>query len=250
MKLGAVKPDPQRYLATDFGRRPNPNAGFGYNAAMEELSVIQKIAVWVIPVLFAVTLHEVAHGWMAKLCGDDTAKSLGRLSLNPLRHVDPVGTLLVPGLLLFMSSFLPGGGFIFGWAKPVPVSWSRLRNMRRDIALVAFAGPAANLLMALAWAMVIRLAAWVHVDFIGYMGLAGIAVNVVLAALNLLPLPPLDGGRIVTSLLPSRWAAQFARIEPYGFYILLALLATNMLLYLLALPVTLLQRLFFTIAGV
>ncbi|WP_054773226.1 site-2 protease family protein [Methylogaea oryzae] len=221
---------------------------------MEELNLIQKIAIWALPVLFAVTLHEVAHGWVAKLCGDDTARRMGRLSLNPLHHVDPVGTLLVPGFLLLLGSFLPGGGFIFGWAKPVPVSWNRLRNTRRDVALVAVAGPVANLLMALLWAMAIRLAVWIHVDFItgplAYMGVAGIAINVVLAALNLLPLPPLDGGRIMTSLLPPRLAYKYAQIEPYGFYILLALVATNLLSYLLAVPVTLLQGLFIAIAGV
>ncbi|TAN51978.1 MAG: site-2 protease family protein [Methylococcaceae bacterium] len=220
---------------------------------MEELSLIQKIAMWALPVLFAVTLHEVAHGWVAKLCGDDTAKRLGRLSLNPLHHIDPVGTLLVPGLLLIMGSFMAGGGFIFGWAKPVPVSWERLRNTRRDVALVAFAGPCANLLMALGWALLIRLAVWLHVDFItvplGYMGMAGISINVVLAALNLLPLPPLDGGRIVTSLLPPRLADKFAQIEPYGFYILMALVVTNLLSVFLAVPVTLLQRLFIVVAG-
>jgi Zn-dependent protease len=220
---------------------------------MQDLSLIQKIAIWVIPVLFAVTLHEVAHGWMAKLCGDDTAKRMGRLSLNPLHHVDPVGTLLVPGVLLLMSSFLPGGGFVFGWAKPVPVSWERLRNTRRDIALVAAAGPIANLLMALIWAMLVRVAVGVHVSFItepmAYMGLAGISINVVLAALNLLPLPPLDGGRITTSLLPPRWAVNFAKIEPYGFYILLALVTTHVLSYVLAWPVAILQRFFIAIAG-
>ncbi|BBL70316.1 peptidase M50 [Methylogaea oryzae] len=236
------------------GRPPNTALRFGYNAAMEELNLIQKIAIWALPVLFAVTLHEVAHGWVAKLCGDDTARRMGRLSLNPLHHVDPVGTLLVPGFLLLLGSFLPGGGFIFGWAKPVPVSWNRLRNTRRDVALVAVAGPVANLLMALLWAMAIRLAVWIHVDFItgplAYMGVAGIAINVVLAALNLLPLPPLDGGRIMTSLLPPRLAYKYAQIEPYGFYILLALVATNLLSYLLAVPVTLLQGLFIAIAGV
>lgn len=221
---------------------------------MEELNLVQKIAIWALPVLFAVTLHEVAHGWVAKLCGDDTAKRMGRLSLNPLHHIDPVGTLLVPGVLLLIGSFFPSGGFVFGWAKPVPVSWNRLRNARRDVALVAVAGPLANLLMALGWAMLVRLAVWIHIDFItgplGYMGVAGIAINVVLAALNLLPLPPLDGGRIMTSLLPPRMAMQYARIEPYGFYILLALLATNLLSYLLTMPVILLQRVFTAIAGV
>lgn len=226
----------------------------GYNADMEDLSLLQKIAMWALPVLFAVTVHEVAHGWMAKLCGDDTARRMGRLSLNPLHHIDPVGTLLVPGILLLASNFIPGGGFIFGWAKPVPVSWNRLRNPRRDIALVAFAGPAANLLMAFIWAMIIRFAVMLHLDFItvpmGYMGVAGIGINVVLAALNMLPLPPLDGGRIMTSLLPSNLAARYAQLEPYGFYILMALIMTHTLNYLLSPPIKLLQQVFVAIAGV
>lgn len=214
---------------------------------MHDFTLIQKISIWIIPVLFAITLHEVAHGFVAKLLGDNTAKSLGRLSLNPLHHIDPVGTLLVPGLLMAL------GGFIFGWAKPVPVDFNRLRHPRRDMALVAVAGPGANLLMAIGWALIARLAQALPLEYIsvplGYMGLAGIGINVVLMALNLLPIPPLDGGRIAVGLLPPRLADQFARIEPYGFMILLLLIATGALTMLLGAPVTIVQRVLLNVAG-
>ena len=197
---------------------------------MQELNLIQKLAVWALPVLFAITLHEVAHGWMARRLGDPTAMMLGRLSLNPLRHIDPIGTVLVPALLLAM------GGVIFGWAKPVPVTWENLRHPRRDMALVGVAGPVANLLMAVGWAVLLKLSFalsaqgldWVAVP-LAYMATAGITINVILMALNLLPLPPLDGSRVVAGFLPPRWAEAYGRIEPYGFLILLALLATGLL---------------------
>jgi Zn-dependent protease len=214
---------------------------------MHEFTLIQKISVWIIPVLFAITLHEVAHGYVAKLLGDNTAKSLGRLSLNPLHHIDLVGTVLVPGLLMAM------GGFIFGWAKPVPVDFNKLRHPKRDMALVAVAGPGANLLMAIGWALIARLAQALPFEYVamplGYMGLAGIGINVVLMALNLLPIPPLDGGRIAIGLLPNKWATQVARIEPYGFLILLVLIATGLLTNILGVPVTVLQRLLLNVAG-
>lgn len=215
---------------------------------MIEFTLAQKIAVWLLPVLFAITVHEAAHGYVAKLLGDDTAESLGRLSLNPLRHIDLVGTVLVPGLLMAT------GGFIFGWAKPVPVDFNRLRRPKRDMALVAFAGPGANLLMAVAWALVARLAQALEFEFVTvpltYMGLAGIGINVVLAVLNLLPIPPLDGGRIAVGLLPDKAGAQVARIEPYGFIILLVLISTGMLNNILGFPVVLLQRTLMHVAGV
>jgi len=197
---------------------------------MEELNLAQKIAVWLLPVLFAITVHEVAHGWVARLLGDPTAMMLGRLTLNPIKHIDPLGTILVPGMMLLLP-----GGFIFGWAKPVPVTWENLRSPKRDMALVALAGPSANLAMALLWAAALKLgvaldgtASWVAMP-LAYMGLAGISINTILMVLNLLPLPPLDGGRILTGILPGPLAAKVGRIEPYGLLIILLLLFSGLL---------------------
>ena len=196
---------------------------------MEELSALQRFAVLALPILFAITVHEVAHGWVAKLLGDPTAQRLGRLTLNPIRHIDPVGTILVPGLLLFV------GGFIFGWAKPVPVTWENLRHPKRDMAIVAAAGPAANLIMAIVWGLLAQFCLWLPptqawvAEPLLYMGMAGVTINVVLMVLNLLPLPPLDGGRVAVGLLPGPAAWQLSRVEPYGFFILLGLLATGVL---------------------
>lgn len=215
---------------------------------MQELTLLQKISVWALPVLFAITLHEVAHGWAAKKFGDRTAEQQGRLSLNPLEHIDPIGTLLVPGLMLLTT------GMIFGWAKPVPVDFGRLRNPRIDMVWVALAGPGANLLMAIFWALMIRLAVLLQSDFLsqplGLMGQAGISINVVLMVLNLLPLPPLDGGRVALGLLPSRMAYQYSKVEPYGFYILLFLMWTNLLWFFMGLPVSILQALMSGVAGI
>ena len=215
---------------------------------MQELTLIQKITIWALPVLFAITLHEVAHGWVAKKFGDRTAERLGRLSLNPLQHIDPIGTLLVPGLMLLFSNM------IFGWAKPVPVDFGKLRNPRRDMVWVAIAGPAANLLMAIFWALMIRLAILLHSEFLsqplGLMGQAGIGINVVLMVLNLLPVPPLDGGRIALGLLPPRMAYQYSKIEPYGVYILLFLMMSNLLWVFMGVPVSLFQALMNGIAGI
>lgn len=191
-----------------------------------ELSLIQKIVVWALPVVFAITLHEVAHGWAAKYLGDRTAEMMGRLTLNPIRHVDPIGTVALPLLMLAVSPF------VFGWAKPVPVTWENLRNPRRDMALVAVAGPAANLVMAVFWVLVIKLAILFPMavsEFFILMGFAGIVINLVLMILNLLPIPPLDGSRLVSSVLPGPWAYNYSRLEPYGIIILLGLLVTGLL---------------------
>jgi Zn-dependent protease len=215
---------------------------------MEQLTIVQIIAVAILPVLFAITLHEVAHGWAARLLGDDTAARLGRLSVNPLHHIDLVGTVLIPGMLLLLKT-----GFMFGWAKPVPVDFNRLRKPRRDMALVAVAGPAANLLMAIFWALVIRAAAALNVEFVSVplalMGQIGIAINAVLMLVNLLPIPPLDGGRVAVGLLPYHLAERYSRIEPYGFFILLGLMFTGLLSMLLGMPMHLLQGLLFGLAG-
>ena len=215
---------------------------------MNELSLVQRIIVWVVPVVFAITVHEVAHGWMAKRHGDNTAWMLGRLTLNPIKHIDPIGTIILPGLLL-----ISGTGFIFGWAKPVPVNTRNLKNPKRDMAIVAIAGPVANLLMALGWAMLARVGVMINMQAatvpMVYMGIAGISINLVLALVNLLPIPPLDGSRVLSGILPSRWSWQYSRLEPYGFYILIALLATGILGLILGYPLAITQQLFFSIAG-
>ncbi len=194
--------------------------------ALSTLDTAQRISVYVLPVIFAITVHEAAHGYAARHFGDMTAAAEGRISLNPLRHIDPVGTLLVPALTLLV------GGILFGWAKPVPVNFSRLRHPKRDMLWVAAAGPGSNLVMALLWALAIKfsilLPPYAGVP-LALMGAAGIMINTVLMVLNLFPLPPLDGGRIAVSLLPQPWAWRFSRIEPYGFIILIVLMFTHIL---------------------
>lgn len=198
--------------------------------------IIQTISIWALPVLFAVTLHEAAHGYVAKLLGDTTAKMLGRLSVNPLRHIDPVGTVVVPLAMLVI------GGFIFGWAKPVPVNFNNLKHPRRDMAIVAFAGPLANFAMAILWALVMKIGLFYasvggrFAEPVTLMGQAGMSINVSLLILNLLPLPPLDGGRVLSGLLPPMWSDRLDRIEPYGLIILVALLVTH-ILYLIVVPI-------------
>ena len=193
------------------------------------MNAIQTLAISALPVIFAITLHEAAHGYAARHFGDLTAWQAGRISLNPLRHVDPVGTILVPALILLIS----GGGLLFGWAKPVPVNFGNLRHPKQDMLWVAAAGPAANLVMALAWALVLKLtiggSAYGYSEALREMALVGISINGVLMVLNLLPLPPLDGGRIVVSLLPHRAAWKFSQLERWGFPILLALLFLGVL---------------------
>lgn len=194
-------------------------------------NLIQTLAIYAIPVLLAITLHEAAHGYVARHFGDPTAYLAGRISLNPLRHVDPVGTILVPGAILVASKLIGGSAMLFGWAKPVPVDFGRLRRPKKDMLWVALAGPAANLLMAILWVVSMRLylAGGLEEGYWYQMAMAGVNVNLVLMALNLLPILPLDGGRILFSLLPNRLAWQYSRIEPYGLVIVLLLLVTDVL---------------------
>ncbi len=214
------------------------------------MTLVQTVAVLALPLLFAVTVHEVAHGWVARRLGDPTAMMLGRLTLNPIKHIDPLGTLLIPALLLIMHA-----PFLFGWAKPVPVTWQNLRNPKRDMALVAAAGPGANLAMALLWALVAKLGL-VLAPAIGglalpmvLMGKVGITFNLVLMVLNLLPLPPLDGGRVLVGLLPGPLAWKVSRIEPYGFAILLVLLMTGGLAYLIVPPIGWFEHIIYLTTG-
>jgi Zn-dependent protease len=200
-----------------------------------ELS-LATIVLWAVPVVFAITLHEAAHGFVARQFGDQTAYMLGRVTLNPLKHIDPIGTIAVPGFLIAVSVLTRAPLFIFGWAKPVPVNFSNLRHPKRDMLWVAGAGPCANFVMALAWAFLLKAAApggMIDSDGFFEMAKAGIQVNLVLMALNLLPIPPLDGGRIALSLLPGPIAYRYSRLEPYGFMIVIALLATGVLNYLM-----------------
>ena len=217
---------------------------------MNELTLIQRIVVWILPVIFAITVHEVAHGWVAKKYGDNTAANLGRLTLNPFKHMDLIGTIILPGLLL-----ITGTGFIFGWAKPVPVDSSNFKNPRKNMAIVALAGPMSNLFMAIGWALIARIGVTLGVDNetiampLIYSGIAGISINLILMLLNLLPIPPLDGSRILSGMLPSYWAWQFNKLERFGFIILLAMLYFNILSVVLAYPKYILEQWFFTLAG-
>jgi len=211
-------------------------------------SLIQTISLAAIPVLFAITLHEAAHGYVARHFGDMTAYQQGRISLNPLRHIDPVGTILLPLLTLLV------GGILFGWAKPVPVNFGALRHPKQDMLWVALAGPASNLVMAMGWALLYKLA-WLNAG--NYfaepmMGMAewGIKINVVLLVLNLLPLPPLDGGRVAVSLLPYRQAIQLSKIEPYGMFILIFLAITPVLGWILMPLVHVVYTVLFTLFGI
>lgn len=217
---------------------------------MHGLNVIQFAAVMALPLLFAITVHEAAHGWMARRLGDRTAEMLGRLTLNPIKHIDPIGTVLIPGILLI------AGGFIFGWAKPVPVDPRNFAHPRRDMAAVAAAGPLANLAMAFIWAVIAKIGLalapiwpWLSLPLL-LMGKIGIQLNAVLMVLNLLPLPPLDGGRVLVGLLPDRAADAVARVEPYGMFILVGLMITGLLGRFIGPQVALLERLLVALVGI
>ncbi len=194
---------------------------------MDNLTTLQLVAVSLLPVLFAITLHEVAHGWMALRLGDPTAKMLGRLTLNPLRHIDPVGTVALP--LFFIVTL----GFAIGYAKPVPITAANLRNPRRDMAWVALAGPMSNLIMAIIWLVIgsvgymILNSGWEGARFLIYSGAIGGFINILLMVLNLLPIPPLDGSRIVSSFLPGPMAWRYNKLEPYGLFVVMALIFTG-----------------------
>lgn len=197
---------------------------------MDFALVVQTVALYAIPVLFAITLHEAAHGYAANHCGDPTARRLGRITLNPLRHIDPLGTIALPLLLFLVTQGVPGGPFVFGFAKPVPVNFDRLRRPRFDTVRVALAGPGANLAQAVGWLLLLYLlfAVGMNERFWLEMCRAGVTVNLVMFAFNLFPLPPLDGGRVLVGLLPARPARALARIEPLGIFIVLALVVTGL----------------------
>jgi Zn-dependent protease len=191
------------------------------------MELLETIVLWGVPVVLAITLHEAAHGYVAKRFGDRTAEMLGRVTLNPVKHVDLVGTILVPAAMVLLK--MP---FVFGWAKPVPVNFANLRHPKRDMIWVAAAGPGSNFVQALLWALVMVAAVGsgaMASDGLARMAYAGIQINLVLMALNLLPIPPLDGGRIVTGLLPEPAASTFARVEPFGLFIILGLLVAGVL---------------------
>jgi Zn-dependent protease len=214
-----------------------------------QLDILQKISVWALPVIFAITVHEAAHGFVASKFGDQTAKMMGRLTLNPLKHIDWVGTVIVPLLLLIYGSVL------FGWAKPVPISPRNFKHPRPQMAIVAAAGPISNLLMAILWAIIGKLGmiAMMHGTMafraVFLMGQAGIYINVIIGVLNLIPLPPLDGGRIISNIIPPKTAYYYDKLEPFGFLILLILLVTGVLWFAIGPIVMGLTHALFSIFG-
>lgn len=215
---------------------------------MENLSILQKIAVWALPIIFAITLHEAAHGWVASRFGDQTARLQGRVTLNPLKHIDYIGTILVPMLMLAFS------GFIFGWAKPVPVNYNNLKNPRRDSALVAGAGPMANLVMAMFWVILLRFGLMLSQSDLGvwliYTAQAGLVINLILMILNFLPLPPLDGSVIAASFLKGKALYNYQRMGAFGFIILFVLLVTGVLQAILVPPFQFMVWLLLTLVGI
>jgi Zn-dependent protease len=211
-----------------------------------ELNIIQKICAYALPIIFAITVHEAAHGYAARYFGDMTAHYLKRITLNPLRHIDPMGTILLPALTVML------GGILFGWAKPVPVNFSNLRNPKKDMMWVALAGPASNLIMAIFWTIIlvrINLFPEQAELFLRVMCLAGIQINIILMVLNMLPLPPLDGGRVAVSLLPYPWSGYLAGLERYGLIILIFLLLSGLLGKILFPLVNISQSIIFRVFG-
>ena len=203
---------------------------------MNNLSIVQTVAVYIIPLIFAITLHEAAHAFVAHKYGDNTAKLLGRLSLNPMHHIDPFGTVVFPLISIVLGAMSGGAGFIFGWAKPVPINFSKLKSPKKDLLWIALAGPLSNLAMALIWGVLLKGTLYLDNYFgvpLSLMAQAGISINVSLLILNLLPILPLDGGRILFSLLPVKQAQQYAQTERYGMWILIALLLLGGLNYIM-----------------
>ncbi len=213
-----------------------------------DVSLLEGVVLYALPAILAITLHEAAHGYVAKVFGDATAYMLGRVTANPLKHIDPVGTIAVPLALYLLSKLAGMGGFIFGWAKPVPVNFNNLRHPKRDMFWVAAAGPGANLVMAIAWALLFKFS-YESSRALATMSAFGVEINVMLLALNLLPILPLDGGRLLYSLLPRGLADTYGRIEPFGLFIVIGLLATNVLGLLLMPVVTMTLRVISLIVG-
>ena len=213
---------------------------------MEELTIIQKITAYAIPIIFAITVHEAAHGYAARYFGDMTAHYLGRITLNPLKHIDPVGTIILPALTVML------GGILFGWAKPVPVNFSNLRNPKKNMMWVALAGPLSNLLMAIFWTFIyarLQLFPDSSIFFLQVMALAGIQINLILMVLNMLPIPPLDGGRVAVSLLPYPWSSYIENLERYGLFIIIFLLFSGVLGSILFPIINISKTIIFTIFG-